>query len=365
MVWTPLGAASPVALKSKVTDKSFAQFNSQKKSSASIPELLKLRYELTALSVDDPVVVEKRAQLDRILQVCLGLEVQTTIERAEVVPGEKMQLHHLVVIHSSIPVRWIAVRYPAIKNEIDQEVVLPANRSRSLDSTQTLPVDTPLSQPYWLREEGTEGLFRVGDPSLIGRPENPPAFPVEWVFQISGQTLVIPDEAVPVTTNCANSQIRGRLEVIPPVSLAFVSDVALLAPGTSHPVAVEIVASRADSTGILRLEAPHGWSVSPAQQSFHLVTAGERAQFEFTITAPPESAAAKIQQIATAEIGGVRYRNQRVEINYPHIPPRLLQPLASLKAVSLDLATRGHTVGYLPGAGDSVAGKPETNGLFG
>ncbi len=156
-----------------------------------------------------------------------------------------------------------------------------------------------------------------------------------------------------MTRNSANSQIRGRLEVIPPVSLAFVSDIALLAPGTSHPVAVEIVASRADSTGILRLEAPHGWSVSPAQQSFHLVTVGERAQFEFTVTAPPESAAAKI--IATAEIGGVRYRNQRVEINYPHIPPRLLQPLASLKAVSLDLATRGHTVGYLPGAGDSVA----------
>ena len=41
-------------------------------------------------------------------------------------------------------------------------------------------------------------------------------------------------------------------------------------------------------------------------------------QFKFTITAPPQSATAKI--IASAEIGGVRYRNQRVEINYPHIP---------------------------------------------
>jgi hypothetical protein len=33
----------------------------------------------------------------------------------------------------------------------------------------------------------------------------------------------------------------------------------------------------------------------------------------------------------------------------------LLQPQASLKAVSLDLQTRGHAIGYLPGAGDSVA----------
>ena len=34
---------------------------------------------------------------------------------------------------------------------------------------------------------------------------------------------------------------------------------------------------------------------------------------------------------------------------------QLLQPLASVKAVSLDLAIRGKKVGYLPGAGDSVA----------
>jgi LmbE family N-acetylglucosaminyl deacetylase len=336
----------------KLADEIIAQYNSQNPS-ASVPELLKLRDELAALPVDDPVVVEKRAQLDRILQACLGLEVQTTISPAEVVPGEMMNLHHSVVIHSSIPVRWVAVRYPEINHKIDQEVDLLTNQSRSLDSTQTLPVDTPLSQPYWLREEGTAGLFRVEDPSLIGRPENPPAFPIEQIFEICGQRLVIPDEVVQVTTNSVNSEIRRRMEVIPPVSLDFISDVSLLAPGTSRPVEVEMVASRADSTGILRLEAPHDWTVSPAKQSFHLATVGERALFKFNITAPPQSATAKI--FADAEIGGVRYRNKRVEINYPHIPPQLLQPLASLNAISLELATRGHTVGYLPGAGDSVA----------
>jgi LmbE family N-acetylglucosaminyl deacetylase len=334
----------------KLADQIIAQFASQNPA-ASVPELLKLREELAALPADDSVIIEKRAQLDRILQACLGLEVQTTIAQAEVVPGEKMKLHHSAVIHSAIPVRWAAIGYPEIKHE--QEIELLPNQPRSLNSTQNLPFDTPLTQPYWLREEGTAGLFRVDDPSLIGRPENAPVFPIEQVFEICGQTLEIPDEAVLITTNSVNSEIRRRVEVIPPVSLDFVSDIALLAPGTSHPVEVEIVASRADSTGILRLEAPHGWDVSPTRQSFYLATVGERAQFKFTLTAPTQSATAKI--IAAAEIGGVRYRNQRVEINYPHIPPQLLQPLASLKAISLELATRGHTVGYLAGAGDSVA----------
>jgi LmbE family N-acetylglucosaminyl deacetylase len=345
----------------KLADEIIAQFDSLNPA-ASVLKLLKLREELSALPVDDSIIVEKRAQLDRILQACLGLEVQTTIPLAEVVPGEQMKLHHSVVIHSSIPVRWVTVRYPEIRQKIDQEIELLPNQSRSIDSTPTLPVDTPFSQPYWLREEGTAGMFRVDDPSLIGCPENPSAFQIEQVFAVSGQTLIVPDEAVQVTTNPVNSEIRRRMEVIPPVSLDFVSDIALLAPGTSRPVEVGMVASRADSSGILRLEVPAGWEVSPAQRPFHLATIGERAQFGFTITAPPHLGTATI--LADAEIGAVRYRNQRVEINYPHIPPQLLQPLASLKGISLELATRGHSVGYLPGAGDGVAESLKQMGYF-
>jgi len=356
----------------KLAEEIIARFDSQNPA-ASVPALLKVRGELAALPGTDPVVTEKRGQLDRILRACLGLEVQTTISGAEVVPGEMMKLHHSVVIHSSTPVRWVAVHYPAINQQIDQGKVpsIPApqktspllpdpqnigllpNQPRTLDSTPTLPAGTPLSQPYWLREEGSPGMFQVDDPSLIGRPENPCPFPVEYVFEIGDQTLILPDEPVQITMNSENKEVHRRIEVIPPVSLDFASDVALFALGTSHPVEVEIVASRADSNGTLRLEAPQGWSVSPAEQSFHLKAIGERARFTFTIKAPPKSDTAKI--IADAEIGQAHYRAGRIEINYSHIPPILLQPVASLKAISLELKTLGHTVGYLPGAGDSMA----------
>jgi LmbE family N-acetylglucosaminyl deacetylase len=346
----------------KLAEDIIARFDSQNPA-ASLPALLKLRGELAALPVSDPVVTEKRGQLDRILQACLGLEVQTTISGVEVVPGEMMNLHHSVVIHSSTPVRWVAVHYLAIKQHIGKgkgpsvpapkNIELLPNQPRTLDSTPTLSPGTPLSQPYWLREEGSPGMFRVDDPSLIGRPENPRPFPVEYVFEVGDQTLVIPDEPVQITRNSENSEVHRRIEVIPPVSLDFPSDIALFAPGTSHPVEVEIVASRADSNGALRLEAAQGWNVSPSEQSFHLKTIGERAQFTFTIKAPAKSDTAEI--IADAEIGNAHYRTGRIEINYSHIPPILLQPVASLKAISLELRTLGHAVGYLPGAGDSMA----------
>jgi LmbE family N-acetylglucosaminyl deacetylase len=335
----------------KLADEIIAQFNSQDPA-ASVPALLNLRSKLAALTAGDSVVAEKRVQLDHILQLCLGLEVETTVDATGVVPGESMKLHHSAIIHSSIPVRWMSVRYPEITNVNSGVFELRPDESNSLDYVQTLPAGTPLTQPYWLRAEGTPGMFRVDDPALIGMPENPPAFPIGQVFEVGGQTLVIPDEPMEISTNSLGQPIRRRLEVIPPVSLSFASDISLFAPGTSKVVEVDMVGSRADVVGTLRLEKPSGWVVSPAGQAFHLMTVGQRARFTFTLTAPSQAGTSKI--IADAEIDGAHYRNQREEINYPHIPPQLLQPLASLKAVSLELATRGHTIGYLPGAGDSL-----------
>ena len=94
---------------------------------------------------------------------------------------------------------------------------LQTNLAVSRDSNRLLPKGTPLSQPYWLRQEGTVGTYRVDTPSLIGRPENPPVVPVEFVFEINGQTLVISDEPVQVIGDPTKGEIRRRLEVIPPV----------------------------------------------------------------------------------------------------------------------------------------------------
>jgi LmbE family N-acetylglucosaminyl deacetylase len=422
---------------------------------ASVPALLQLRKQLATLAkseANDPVIKEKQAQLDRILQACLGLTVETTIAKSDVVPGETMTLHHSAIIqatppasisakspadtpaklsadvpaklsesihaeistsiptkpsadapaklsesiHSelstnisaklstespttrsadvpsklssdipsrlsveipakhapSIPVRWIAVRYPTIKKEESKGIDLHANELSAWDSVETLPITTPLAQPYWLRAEGTPGMFHVEEANLIGTAENSPSFPIEDIFEVAGQQLVISDQPVQVTTNSQGTQIRRRLDVIPPVSLRFDPDVALLTPGTSKPVQVEISAARDNSNGTLQLEAPADWKVVPPKQPFHLAKSGQHIQLKFTITAPAKSATAKI--IASAEINGVRYHSQSEEINYPHIPPQLLQAPAALRAMSVELVTRGHTVGYLPGAGDSL-----------
>ena len=158
--------------------------------SASVPALLALRTRLTdeLTNADHPsdadgiVVSDKRRQLDQILAACLGLYVQTTVPQAEAVPGEMLKLTHAAMVGADFPARWQAVVYPDGSRE-EVSVDLHPNRPVTHESSRALPGNTPVSEPYWLREEGTPGMYRVDDPALIGKPENPPAFPVALRFR--------------------------------------------------------------------------------------------------------------------------------------------------------------------------------------
>jgi len=320
--------------------------------SASVPALLALKARLASLAAD-PVVEEKRGQLDRILQACLGLYVETTVAQAEAVPGEALSLRHTAIVRGNFPVKWLAVRYPTGGGETGPAIDLAPDRPANRTATPLLPAATPPSEPYWLREDGTPGMFRVDDPALIGRPENPPVFPVEEVFAVGGQTLVVADEPVQVVNDPLRGEIRRKLEAVPPVILGFVDELELFAPGSTRTAAVEIVAARPVADGTLRLEAPAGWTVSPAAQSFKFAQPGDKVRLTFSLTAPAQPATATFG--AAAEIGGRTYRTGRKDIRYDHIPAQLLQPPARLKAVSLELAVRSRKIGYLAGAGDDVA----------
>ena len=276
----------------KQADEIIAKFDTNNPS-VSVDALLKLRGNLAALA-SSPLIDQKRKQLDRILQECLGLSVATTVPRAEVVAGEPLKLNFAVNVASGWIVDWREIRLPATGREIPFLInwgpTKPTYSKYSSETTETLPATLPLSEPYWLREEPTTGMFRVDDPKLIGQPETPPPFPVEYVFRVGDQTLVVTDEPVQAGTESGSFEARRTLKITPPVSLRCVDEVKLFAPGSTREVTVEVTAARTDLKGELSLDTPDGWKATPAKQSFSLASAGEQKKFSFTVTAPPQAA---------------------------------------------------------------------------
>ena len=319
----------------------------------SLPLLLEIHGKLGALP-SDPFVKEKRQSLDILIQHCLGLVVETSIPNAEVVPGEKLRLRHSAQVSSSFPVRWLGVHNPNLNGAVSASIV-PLHRGEPAirEEAPTLAPNTPLSQPYWLRHEPTAGMFVVDFPPYIGLAENPPAYPLIYSFSVGNQSINIPAEPVQRLAQGAGIKATRRMEVIAPVSILPETGVKLFAPGKSQTITLAITSARSKVKGVLGLDVPAGWAVTPAKKSFELKSAGDKLDVEFTVQAPAKPEVAVIA--AHALVNGRSYGVERKIIDYPHIPTLLLQPNATVKTVALNCDLAAKNVGYLPGSGDGVA----------
>ena len=333
----------------RFTDAAIAQFNGGDPA-ASVPALLAIRAKLAALPTE-ALIVDRRTQLDRIIQACLGLQVEARASQTEVAPQETIDWTLTVSKTASTSVKWVATRLRSKEvagNPIDLKPASPVQ----VRAQEVVPADAALTQPYWLREEGAAGIFRVDDPKLIGTAENAPAFPVEFIFDVAGEKLVLPVEGVALEQTPKGAKLR-RVEVVSPVALGFPAHVALFAPGATNTFEVEVTAVRFGAEGRLGADVPPGWRISPLAQAFRLAQAGDKARFRFELKAPAQAGVGRLA--VYAEVKGKRYSNQRAEIRYEHIPTHILQPPARARRVVADVAKRGGQVGYLAGAGDATA----------
>lgn len=328
------------------------------KPSASVPALLDLREQV--LHADYPenpaILADKLAQLDRVIFACIGMFTETTTPRAELMPGEKVDLKFRVLVRDLAPnlkVRWVQSRIPGDGVSIAPGQILSPGRFSEQTASTTIAENAPPSTPYWLREHGDEGMFRVENVRLIGTPENKPVLPVEHVFEINGKMLTAADSVVEVIDDPIRGEIRRLVQVVPPVTLYFPQDLELFSPGESKSVWVEVEATRAGTAGRVDIETPSGWTAKSPSQTFDLKDRGARARIPFTIVAPREPATTTLGVRAT--VNGAVIRTSRIDIRYDHIPAQLLQPAAKAKLVCLNLKIKGKSVGYLPGAGDLVA----------
>ena len=225
------------------------------------------------------------------------------------------------------------------------------------------PADTPLSQPYWLREDHTAGMFRVDDPKLIGRPENPPVFPVEQVFEVGGQTLDCPRP-----TGAGHGQ-PGRKVKRAAIWMSFrrcrsscASDVSLFAPGATRPVTVEVTAARPGIDRHFRLDTPGGWKAAPATQSFSF----ESRRRQSTIHVHRHRAAGTHDRQYHRRGGNrrqdLRQRARRNQLSRTSRCSCCNRPPGSRPSASTS-PSAGKKVGYLPGAGDERGRMPQGHGL--
>lgn len=319
--------------------------------SASISELSKAYLMIQSLN-DNHWKALKMREIEKIIADCSGLYLEAVSSNQEATPGSLVQLKLEAINRSSIDMQLVSVTtLPTQKNTVFNKL-LKKNNSENIALDLQLPSTIEYTQPYWLKEKGTVGMYTVADQKNIGIPDIIREVKVIFNVQING--IKIPFERAVVYKY--NDKVKGEmynyLDIVPEVTTSIPDHVSFFNNENKKPIAVKVKAGKDNIKGNLQLELPRNWSVSPQSIPFTLDKKGMEQLFYFEVTPPvkPDEAIAKSIVI----VDNKRYEKDQIIIDYPHITKQQILKPAEAKFIKLDLKINNQKIGYIMGAGDEV-----------
>lgn len=296
----------------------------------------------------------KLKEIDQTIAAISGMYFQVTANDYAFVAGDSIRLSIEGITRIGSQFKLKEVRFSPWEKIQDFNVTLKANRRFNHDLMLKVPEGMPLTQPYWLREPSTLGMYTVNDESMIGLPENPPAMDATFLIQMEDQFLEFNVPIVYKRNDPVDGETYRPIAITPPVMVNMESQVLVFGDNQSRSIQVTVTSGRVSTKGRLMLDLPKGWSSNPEFQDFDLAYKAEEQVFTFNITPPKKADVNFVSAVATLE-DGTKWDKGINVIAYDHIPIQTYFPNSKVKLVKLDLKKAGERLGYIAGAGDVVA----------
>ncbi len=338
----------------KLIDKVIAKYNPLQPELI-VPDLVSLYKQLQTLDESDATLrcwkKEKLKETESLLLACSGLWVEAYASEYIAIPGNDIVTTVQILNRNKNLVTLNSIRY--INQDSTLSLTLKANELYTFKHTGKLPANFIYSNPYWLNEKHSTGLFSVRDQLLVGKAENDPMVTVTLQVTLQDLALTLTRPLVYKFTDPVKGEIYRPLEVLPPVTVNLAEKVYAFNDTLAKHIPFVVKANKANAIGTLQWTVPAGWIATCAQPSFKLNAKGDEATIEVLVHPGKNSVNGKISVAVTTEQEKLTKSITRLE--YDHIPYQFILSDAEANLVSIDLHTSGKHIGYIPGAGDDVA----------
>ena len=276
----------------------------------SIPALVKLYQDINSLPISTWRNY-KLEQLQSIIKDCAGIFVEATTQQQQVVPGGSLAIQFLFNQRNEVHASIEKISLPLKDSSLS--ITLCKNANIQFEHKWIVPANTAISQPYWLVNPKTEGMFVVKEQLLIGKAENDPAFEGTVQVKIEGQLFSFPFPILYKYLDPTKGDIYQPIAVVPEQEIKFDKEVYL---------------------------KPVGKSINIAYQEVHHQGANLKKELVVNNTSP--------------DLTAIPHSVFTKSIAYDHIPTLTYFPTSTIKIIEANVKTKGKNVGYIDGAGDKI-----------
>jgi LmbE family N-acetylglucosaminyl deacetylase len=296
--------------------------------------------------------VRKLNDITQTIKYCLGLYLECSTTEMTVNPNDSISIRMEAVNRSSLSVKLLSLSSTALfmdNKKLEQNLA----QNVMWQKTERMQIHPTASytNPYWLNNPFSVGMYDVTDKSLILCPESPRSITFSWLFEIAGQQITFYEDVFYKKGEPAIGEVFEPLDVLPPVFVAFEKQ-ALYSTIATESIKVTVKSNRANLNGDVTISAPVGWLVSPSVQPFTIPQKGGTATFIFQVNPPAGASSARLN--ANVKLVQGTYNQSLVEIKYDHIPRQHVLLPAQLVYTPLEIKCLAKKVGYIAGAGDQI-----------
>ncbi|MDN3677017.1 PIG-L family deacetylase [Flavobacterium paronense] len=330
-----------------------------KNPSASINELVKA-YSLIDNLDNSHWRTVKSEEIKKIIAGCTGLYLEAVSEVQEVTPNSSIKLKIEAINRSTVAMNLTGIgAVPTYIHEDEQKNVelknnIPFTKTILLDLTKSFNegLKFEYTNPYWLNQMGTVGMYRVDNQENIGIPDVIRQVKVGFWIEINGVEIPFERNVVYKYNDDVKGEVYQPLDIVPAVTSVFAEKVYIFNNDRDKTITVKVKAGKDAINGNVKLVMPQGWEVSPIEIPFSIDKKGQEVLAVFSVSPSKEVSEINIKSIVTVD--GQTYNLNKIDINYPHIYKQMVLKPAETKAIRLKIKTKNEKIAYIMGAGDEV-----------
>ncbi len=299
-------------------------------------------------------------ELRQLAADALGLKLELLAEQEYAVAGQPIKFKARAIQRSPLKVKVSSLTNNWGKPEVSSyhTTDLVPNELVEEEITLYLPKNAE-SQPYWLREP-YGAMFKVAKPSLIGDPENAPAYRIGVSVDIGDKGFSMDVPARYKFSDRVEGEIERPLMIVPEITVQSAVSKLFFLNDDEKEVSLDFRAFKAGEYTIN--VSAENWKVEPSEIRLKFSESNQWQSVNLKVK-PGKGAGSnnlKIEQrIDSQNIPGESYRlypvKKLVEIDYSHIDKRMILEEPDIRLISLPLKRKGDKVAYVMGAGDKVA----------
>jgi LmbE family N-acetylglucosaminyl deacetylase len=310
-------------------------------------------YEKIKTLKDDYWKEVKLKEITELIRSCAGIWIEAISENEFVSVGDTLKVKASIVNRSNLDffLNKINLNFLDHQNQISENLKL--GEIKSYDYSLYIPNNNLISQPYWLKENHSIGMFTINNQNLIGLPEAVSQLNCEFVVGYKNQSISF---SIPIyyrITDPVDGEVYKSVVITPPVTANFDKEIYFLSNTNEKEIKVVLQSFRNAATGKLILRSNSGWNIEPSEIDFKFDRMNQKKDFYIKVIPSENNSNSELS--AQILFDGKTYENSMLRIEYKHILTQTIFYKAKSKLELFDFEKDGvKNIGYIVGSGDKI-----------